>query len=68
MGDSMKINGVIVLLIMLGTGLVSYLISLWHTEISNQGYWRGRQVGWNMHRRMINIKQEVDEVFDYEQN
>ena len=29
-------------------------------------YWRGRKDGWDMHRRMIENKQKVDEVFDYE--
>jgi hypothetical protein len=25
-------------------------------------------VGWDMHRRMITIKQQSDEVFDYDKN
>ncbi len=41
---------------------------LWQTEVYNRGYWRGRAVGWDMHRRMITIKKLSDEVFDYEQN
>jgi hypothetical protein len=68
MGDSMKINGLTVLLIMITTGLAAYVISLWKTEIYNRGYWHGRATGWDMHRRMINIKNEVDRVFDYEQD
>ncbi len=68
MGDSMKINGVTILWFMIATGLLAYAVSLWQTEIYNRGYWRGRAVGWDMHRRMINIEKEVDKVFDYEQN
>ena len=30
------------------------------------GYWKGRADGWNMHRRMTNIKTQSDEVFDYD--
>jgi hypothetical protein len=68
MGDSMKINGVTILWFMIATGLLAYAFSLWQTEIYNRGYWRGRAIGWDMHRRMINIEKEVDKVFDYEQN
>ena len=32
------------------------------------GYWKGRADGWNMHRRMTNIKTQSDEVFDYDKN
>ena len=32
------------------------------------GYWKGRADGWNMHRRMITIKKQSDEVFDYDKN
>jgi len=64
----MKINGVTILWFMIATGLLAYAFSLWQTEIYNRGYWRGRAVGWDMHRRMINIEKEVDKVFDYEQN
>ena len=31
-------------------------------------YWRGRKDGWDMHRRIIDIKKKTDEVFDYEKN
>jgi hypothetical protein len=53
---------------MIATGLLAYAVSLWQTEVYNRGYWRGRAVGWDMHRRMITIKKLSDEVFDYEQN
>jgi len=32
----------------------------------NTAYWRGRKDGWDMHRRMIENKRKVDEVFNYE--
>ena len=32
------------------------------------GYWKGRADGWNMHRRMTEIKSKSDEVFDYDKN
>jgi len=53
---------------MIATGLLAYALNLWQTEIYNRGYWRGRSVGWDMHRRMINFKQQSDEVFDYDKN
>jgi len=64
----MKINGLTILWFMIATGLLAYAVSLWQTEVYNRGYWRGRAVGWDMHRRMITIKNLSDEVFDYEQN
>lgn len=30
------------------------------------GYWKGRADGWNMHRRMAETKRKSDEVFDYD--
>jgi uncharacterized membrane protein YiaA len=68
MGERMKINGITILWFMIATGLLAYAVNLWQTEINNRGYWRGRAVGWDMHRRMITIKKLSDEVFDYEQN
>ena len=64
----MKINGITILWFMIATGLLSYAVNLWQTEIYNRGYWRGRATGWDMHRRMITIKQQSDEVFDYDKN
>jgi hypothetical protein len=37
-------------------------------DLKQTHYWRGRKDGWDMHRRMINIKQQSDEVFDYDKN
>lgn len=64
----MKINGLTVLWFFIATGLLSWAVSLWHKEIYNQGYWRGRAVGWESHRRLTNIQKQSDEVFDYEKN
>ncbi len=64
----MKINGITILWFMIATGLLAYAFSLWQSEIYNRGYWRGRAMGWDMHRRMTNIKQKSDEVFDYDKN
>jgi len=64
----MTINGLTVLWFMVATGLLSWAVSLWHKEIYNQGYWRGRAIGWESHRRLINIQKQSDEVFDYEKN
>jgi len=62
----MKINGITILWFVIATGLLAYALNLWQTENYNRGYWRGRATGWDMHRRMINIKQQSDEVFDYD--
>jgi len=64
----MTINGLTVLWFMIATGLLSWAVSLWHKEIYNQGYWRGRAIGWESHRRLTNIQKQSDEVFDYENN
>jgi hypothetical protein len=64
----MTINGLTVLWFMIATGLLSWAVSLWHKEIYNKGYWRGRAIGWESHRRLSNIQKQSDEVFDYEKN
>ena len=54
-------------------GMVAAAIAWWlvleirDTAFQN-GYWKRRADGWNMHRRMITIKQQSDEVFDYDKN
>ena len=53
---------------MVATGLLSYALHLLRVESYNKGYWRGRAIGWESHRRLTNIKQKSDEVFDYEKN
>jgi hypothetical protein len=64
----MTINGLTVLWFIIATGLLAYAVNLWQTEVYNKGYWRGRAIGWESHRRLINIQKQSDEVFDYEKN
>ena len=64
----MKINGLTVVWFIIATGLLAYALNLWQKEAYNKGYWRGRAIGWESHRRFTNIKKESDEVFDYEKN
>jgi hypothetical protein len=64
----MKINGLTILWFFIATGLISYALNLWQKEAYNKGYWRGRAIGWESHRRLTNIQKESDEVFDYEKN
>jgi hypothetical protein len=47
----------------------AFAIMFYYSSLGNAkstAYWRGRKDGWDMHRRMIENKQKVDEVFDYE--
>jgi hypothetical protein len=64
----MKINGLTILWFFISTGLISCALNLWQKEAYNKGYWRGRAIGWESHRRLTNIQKESDEVFDYEKN
>jgi hypothetical protein len=64
----MKINGLTILWFFIATGLISFALNLWQKEAYNKGYWRGRAIGWESHRRLTNIQKESDEVFDYEKN
>jgi len=64
----MKINGLTVLWFMIATGLIAYSLHLLKREAYNSGYWRGRAIGWESHRRLTNIQKKSDEVFDYEKN
>jgi hypothetical protein len=64
----MKINGLMILWFFISTGLISFALNLWQKEAYNKGYWRGRAIGWESHRRLTNIQKESDEVFDYEKN
>jgi hypothetical protein len=46
-----------------------FAIMFYYSSLGNAkstAYWRGRKDGWDMHRRMIDNKKKVDEVFDYE--
>lgn len=46
-----------------------FAIMFYYSSLGNAkstAYWRGRKDGFDMHRRMIENKRKVDEVFDYE--
>jgi uncharacterized membrane protein len=62
----MKELGLLWMWCMLGVTVVIYIVALIREQSFNSGYWKGRQAGWNSHRRMTNIKQQSDEVFDYD--
>jgi hypothetical protein len=64
----MKINGLTILWFFISIGLISFALNLWQKEAYNKGYWRGRAIGWESHRRLTNIQKQSDEVFDYEKN
>ena len=52
--------------------VASMVLIIWayavHQNAKQTYYWRGRKDGFDMHRRMINLKTESDEVFDYDKN
>ena len=52
--------------------VASMVLIIWaysvHQNAKQNYYWRGRKDGFDMHRRMINLKTKSDEVFDYEKN
>ena len=62
----MKADGLIWAWWILGASVLTYTVTLLREQSFNAGYWKGRQAGWNSHRRMTNIKQMSDEVFDYD--
>ena len=64
----MKINGLTILWFFIATGLISFALNLWQKEAYNKGYWRGRAIGWESHRRLTNTIKKTDEVFDYEKH
>jgi hypothetical protein len=51
---------------MLIAGFLFWVIWEIRDTAFQNGYWKGRAHGWEMHRRMTNIKKESDEVFDYD--
>jgi len=51
-------------------GLVAFtwiIYEIRDTAFQN-GYWKGREAGWQSHRRLTNIRAKSDEVFDYDKN
>ncbi len=60
--------GLDVAAVMLGIAFIYWIIYEIRDTAFQNGYWKGRADGWNMHRRMTNIKAQSDEVFDYDKN
>ena len=64
----LKDFGYLWLLGMTAAAIVWWLIFEIRDTAFQNGYWKGRADGWNMHRRMTEIKAKSDEVFDYDKN
>ena len=60
--------GLNVAAVMLGIAIIYWIIYEIRDTAFQNGYWKGRADGWNMHRRMIDNKVKSDEVFDYDKN
>jgi hypothetical protein len=54
--------------ILLGLGTITWIIYEIKETAFQNGYWKGREAGWQSHRRLSNIKVKSDEVFDYDKN
>ena len=52
--------------IFLGMGVGLWIVLMVRETAFQSGYWKGRKHGYEMHRRMTNIKSKSDEVFDYD--
>ncbi len=51
---------------MMLVGAITWIIHQIRESAFQSGYWKGRQSGWDSHRRMTNIQKKSDEVFDYD--
>ena len=54
--------------ILLGLGTITWIIHEIKETAFQNGYWKGREAGWQSHRRLTNIQAKSDEVFDYDKN
>jgi len=54
--------------ILLGLGAFTWIIYEIRDTAFQNGYWKGREAGWQSHRRLTNIQTKSDEVFDYDKN
>ena len=54
--------------IFLGLGVFTWIIYEIRDTAFQNGYWKGREAGWQSHRRLTNIQAKSDEVFDYDKN
>jgi len=60
--------GFVIMWAIVGLTFAAWIIYEIRETAFQNGYWKGRADGWNMHRRMTNIKAQSDEVFDYDKN
>jgi len=60
--------GFVIMWAIVGLTFAAWIIYEIQDTAFQNGYWKGRADGWNMHRRMTNIKAQSDEVFDYDKN
>ncbi len=51
---------------MLGSLMLFWVIAKLREKSFEAGYWAGRATGWQMHRRLTQIQNDVDEVFNYD--
>jgi len=51
---------------MMLVGAITWIIHQIRESAFQSGYWKGRQAGWDSHRRMTNIQKKSDQVFDYD--
>ena len=58
--------GFVMMWAIVGLTFAAWIIYEIRDTAFQNGYWKGRADGWNMHRRMTNIKTQSDEVFDYD--
>ena len=60
--------GFVIMWAIVGLTFAAWIIYEIRDTAFQNGYWKGRADGSNMHRRMTNIKAQSDEVFDYDKN
>jgi len=66
MYEDLKQFGYVYLYTVMGLSALWWVMWKIKTSSFESGYWKGRQAGWNSHRRLTNIKKKSDEVFDYD--
>lgn len=66
MYEDLKQFGYVYLYTVMGLSALWWVMWKIKTSAFDAGYWKGRQAGWNSHRRLTNIKKKSDEVFDYD--
>jgi hypothetical protein len=66
MYEDLKQFGYVYLYTLMGLSAVWWVLYKIKESAFQAGYWKGRQAGWDSHRRMTNIKKKSDEVFDYD--